>query len=90
MSWKSLAKWRAWAVSAAPVAPSETVRPSLMNGGMKISFLLVFSQLEGKLFRLLEISLGNSHYGGPEALGRGFNALISSVFAPEKRVAGRS
>lgn len=72
------------------MAPSETVRPSLMNGGMKISFLLVFSQLQGKLFRLLEISLGNSHYGGPEALGRGFNALVSSVFAPEKRVAGRS
>lgn len=34
-----------------------------MNRGMEISFLLLSSQLQGKLFRLLEISQGNSHYG---------------------------
>lgn len=34
-----------------------------MSRGMEISFPLLSSQLQGKLFRLLEISQRNSHYG---------------------------
>lgn len=57
--WKLLARCCVWARAApvVPVTPSKTVWPRSISRGMKISFLLASSHLQGEFFQFIEINL---------------------------------